>query len=405
MQSFDRGVTFPKGFRAATAKAGLRTLGDHPDVMLLACDQPSIWTATYTTNKVQAAPLLVTRDHVDGSLTGRAAVCNVAYANAATGAQGLEDAQTTARLAAELLGIEPTEVAVASTGVIGQPIPMDKLTTGLKQCPEALAEGEDIDHQAARAIMTTDTRPKTAAVEVDVAGCTVRVGGMAKGSGMIAPNMATMLGFITTDVAIERRLFQGILLDAVESSFNRITVDGHTSTNDMVLGMASGLAGNTPLARGRRGFFEFAEAVEHVCRELALQIVADGEGATRVMEVNVTGAESPEDARAAAFAIANSPLVKCAVHGGDPNWGRILSAAGYSGAAMQPGYAIVKVGKAEVFRRGMPVTGEVVSQAEAHLQGDRVELSVDLGVGTHHFTVWGCDLSKEYVTINADYHT
>jgi glutamate N-acetyltransferase/amino-acid N-acetyltransferase len=398
------GITWPRGFKAAAIHSGLRRREDWPDVVLIASDRPATWAATYTTNRIQAAPLRLTHDHVERHLHGRAVAINVAYANAATGQQGERDARETAELVGRLLDAPPEEVAVASTGVIGEPIPMDTLRDGLTRCAAALETGDEIDRRAALGILTTDTRPKTASTEIEVDGHAIRIAGMAKGSGMIAPNMATMLAFITTDADVERRTLVDMLRMAAHKSFNTITVDGHTSTNDMVLAMASGAAGNTRILRGRRGLAELTAGLEAVCQSLAEQIVADGEGAGRVMEIVVTGAPTPEQARQAAFAIANSPLVKCAVHGGDPNWGRILSAAGYSGAELDESKTAVSIGGVTVFAEGGPLKENREAAAEKLLQ-PRVTIGLDLGLGTGRFTALGCDLSKDYITINAEYHT
>jgi len=307
-----------------------------------------------------------------------------------------------AALAAKALGVDENEVLVASTGVIGVPLPMDKIAAGIDQAVRTLSvEGA---HDAALGIMTTDTRPKEIAVRCDVDGVTFRIGGMAKGSGMIHPNMATMLAFLTTDAEIDRRLLDETLRAAVDVSFNMITVDGDTSTNDMVVILANGAESRAKIERGTALARTFAKALEFVCTELAKMIAADGEGATKLVEVRVRGARSRHDARLVVKAIAGSALVKTAIYGEDANWGRILCAAGYSGAEFDPDRTAVYLGDVKVFENGMPVAFDEAA-AKAALSGPYVVITVDLGEGEAQATGWTCDLTYDYVKINASYRT
>src|SRR5690606_6339709 len=327
------GVTAPRGFQAAGVHAGIKR--KRRDVALIVSAVPAAAAATYTTNIVKAAPLLVTREHIAQGPV-RAIVCNSGNANAVTGEQGLKDARRMAAVAAEAIGARPEQVAVASTGVIGVPLPMDKIEAGIRRAAAALGVGDgDASDDggsdsgslaAARAIMTTDTVPKQIAVEFSLRGKTVRIGAIAKGSGMIHPNMATMLAFVTTHAAVSPAALQAVVSRSVDRTYNRSTVDGDTSTNDMVVVLASGLAGNEPLGAGDPELDVFAQALDYVNTYLAKAIARDGEGATKLIEVRVEGAASEADALQVARAIAGSNLVKTAVYGNDPNWGRILAA-------------------------------------------------------------------------------
>jgi glutamate N-acetyltransferase/amino-acid N-acetyltransferase len=393
------GVTTPRGFRAAGVSAGIkanRTL----DLALVVSDTPAASAAVFTLNKVQAAPVIVSREHLaaSGHLT-RAIVVNSGCANACTGEEGMRGARTMAAAAARLLNCPETQVLVASTGVIGVGLPVDRIEAALPEAFRALAA--DQGPAAARAIMTTDPFPKETATEITIGGKPVRIGGMAKGSGMIEPMMATMLAFVTTDAAVPPQLLHRALKEAVDDTFNAITVDGDSSTNDCVVLLANGAGGATV---DEASYGTFLAGLRAVCLELALGIVRGGEGATKLVTVKVTGAASRDDARRAAKAIANSLLVKTAVHGGDPNWGRLLAVAGRAGVAFELARAAVRIGPTVLFRNGRP-HDENAPEAAEYLKGKELEIAVDLGAGDQASTVWTCDLSAEYVRINADYRT
>ena len=393
------GVTAPRGFRAAGVSAGIKANGN-PDLALLVSDTPATAAAVFTTNRAQAAPVLVAREHLarSGGLL-RAVVVNSGCANACTGDEGLQAARDMAAETARLVGCPAEQVFVASTGVIGVALPIAKVRAGLPLAMRAL--GADQGPMAARAIMTTDPFPKEAAAAVSLGGATVTIGGMAKGSGMIEPMMATMLGFVTTDAAVPRPLVDRALRAAVDDTFNAITVDGECSTNDCVVLLANGASG---VEVGEPTYGAFLEGLTRVCRELALGIVRGGEGATKLVTVHVTGAATSAEARRAAKAIANSPLVKTAIHGGDPNWGRLVAVAGRAGVAFDLARAAVTIGSVVLFRDGRP-HDEAAPEAATYLKNTDITVGVDLGAGRAASTVWTCDLSAEYVRINADYRT
>ncbi len=376
------------GFQVGTAAAGLRASGA-PDLTVLFAEGPCTAAGVFTTNRVKAAPVLLTKERVANPV--RALVCNACNANACTGEQGLRDALATAARAAELLGVPEESVLVASTGVIGVPLPMDKVLAGLET---ACRLGGTWD-QASQAIMTTDTVPKRATRRVGRFTLT----GIAKGSGMIHPNMATMLGFLAIDAAIPGPDLQQALRHAVDRSFHQITVDGDTSTNDMVILLAGGREALPETLRE-----EFREALTEVCAELARAIARDGEGASRLVEVRVEGAASIGDARQAARAVAGSSLVKTAVYGADPNWGRILAALGYSGAEFRPEDVEIRVGAVVVCQDGTPLDYDE-EQARQEMLGQEVRLYAHLGAGSACATAWGCDLTERYVEINGSYRT
>jgi len=393
------GITSPLGFIASGAMGAIKY--ERKDVALFYSDREASAAGVFTTNIVKAAPVLLTMEHLkDG--TARAVVANSGNANACVGPQGLSDALAMANEAAQLLGLPTEQVLVASTGVIGQPLPMDRVLSGVRSAAAELSrEG---GHDAATAIMTTDTVAKEAAVTVELGGVQATIGGMAKGSGMIHPNMATMLCFVTTDAAIDPRLLQQALTTAVECTFNMITVDGDTSTNDMVLVLANGAAGNLLISAEDADYAAFAEALEAVCRKLAVAVAADGEGSTRLLEVRVQGAATQQDARLVARAVASSSLVKAAVFGKDANWGRVICAAGYSGASFNPNAVDIYVGDIQVAKNGgaLPFSEERATEA---LSGDRAEFTINLHNGDHEATAWGCDLTYDYVKINGSYRT
>ncbi|AGL00027.1 bifunctional glutamate N-acetyltransferase/amino-acid acetyltransferase ArgJ [Desulfoscipio gibsoniae] len=393
------GVTAPQGFTAAGAVAGIKH--ERKDVALVYSDREASVAGVFTTNIVKAAPVLLTMEHIkDG--TARAVVANSGNANACVGPRGLDDARAMVSEAAGLLRLPAEQVLVASTGVIGQPMPMDRVLSGVQRAVAELSREGGRD--AAAAIMTTDTVAKEAAVTVELGGVKATIGGMAKGSGMIHPNMATMLCFITTDAAIDSGWLHKALTTAVERTFNMITVDGDTSTNDMVVALANGASGNRVINGEDLDYAAFATALEAVCRKLAVAVAADGEGATRLLEVQVQGAATQLDARLVARAVASSSLVKAAVFGKDANWGRVLCAAGYSGAGFDPDAVDIYVGDVQVAKNGggLPFSEERAAEV---LAGDRVVFTIDLHNGDSCATAWGCDLTYDYVRINGSYRT
>ncbi len=393
------GITSPRGFRAAGVSAGIKAHGGL-DLAVIASDTPCSAAAVFTLNKAQAAPVVVSREHLARSGgVARAIVVNSGCANACTGDEGLQAARDMASETARLLGCREEQVLVASTGVIGVALPIAKIRAALPSAASAL--DADQGAEAARAIMTTDPFPKEAAAAVHLGKATIAIGGMAKGSGMIEPMMATMLGFLTTDANVPPALLDRALRAAVDETFNAITVDGECSTNDCVMILANGASG---LTVDDSNYDAFLQALKSVCLKLALGIVRGGEGATKLVTVTVTGAASADDARRAAKAIANSPLVKTAIHGADPNWGRLIAVAGRAGVAFDLSRASVAIGTTVLFRDGRPYD-DAAPQAAAYLKGPDVAVSVDLGAGRAAATVWTCDLSAEYVRINADYRT
>ncbi len=395
------GITAPQGFTAAGVKAGIKKSGKE-DIAVIYSSVPAAVAAVFTTNTMAAAPVIVSRRSVEKGYA-QAVVVNSGCANASTGPQGLVDAQAMAHITASLLNINDAEVVVASTGIIGVNLPMGKVADGIKQAVEELsADG----HAAAlQAIMTTDTQPKVCAFEFDLDGKTVRIAGMAKGSGMIHPNMATMLAFVTTDASISPSVLRQALNEAVGLSFNMITVDGDTSTNDMVCILANGLAQNTELASASSPQYKvFADALKKVCTYLAQQVVRDGEGATKFLEITVKGAATFDAAKQAAMAVAKSPLVKTAFFGEDPNWGRILCAVGYSGIGADPEKTSLTIGDLTIVTAGMGA--QVDEEALKKIMSEHdIAVTVDLGMGSAEATVWTCDFSYEYVKINGEYHT
>jgi glutamate N-acetyltransferase/amino-acid N-acetyltransferase len=393
------GVASPAGFRAAGVAAGIKATGAL-DLALLVSDRPAHAAAVFTTNRAQAAPVLVSREHlaVSGGVA-RAIIVNSGCANACTGDAGLQVARGMAAHTAELLGCTAEQVLVASTGVIGVALDVDKIRAALPSAVGAL--GADHGPQAARAIMTTDPFPKEAAARLSIDGREITIGGMAKGSGMIEPMMATMLGFVTTDAAVPPSLLSRALREAVDETFNAITVDGECSTNDCVMLLANGASG---VSVDETSYAFFVQGLRAVCLRLALDIVRGGEGATKLVTVTVSGGASPAEARQAAKVIANSLLVKTAIHGGDPNWGRLIAAAGRAGVAFDLSRASVMIGTIVLFKDGKP-HDELAPQAASYLKNKELTVLVDLGAGTASSTVWTCDLSAEYVKINADYRT
>lgn len=398
--SIEGGILAPAGFLAAGISAGIKKSGKR-DMCVIACDHAVPAAAVFTQSSMAAAPVIVSRAAVALG-TVRAVVVNAGNANACTGAQGLADAQSMAHTLAEELGCDASQVVVSSTGVIGVPMPMDAVLAGIAEAVPALDRASGT--AAAEAIMTTDTFTKQLAVGLDAGGRHFKVGGMAKGSGMIMPNMATMLGFVTTDAPLTPAACDAILRSSADETFNRITVDGDTSTNDMVLLMASGAEGGAAIEPFDPLIAKIGAAITAVSGELARMIVRDGEGATKFITVVVRGADSDADAREAAMSIANSPLFKTAIFGADANWGRVAMAVGKSGAHVDPDRLEVVFAGITTCRDGMAVPFDE-ALATVALAADEIEVVVDLHLGAGASTVWTCDLSYEYVRINGEYRT
>jgi glutamate N-acetyltransferase/amino-acid N-acetyltransferase len=393
----------PRGFRAAAVAAGIKISGK-PDVGLLVCNRTAAAAAVFTTNKVIAAPLVVGRENIRGGKL-RAIVVNSGNANACTGAPGLRDAKKMCALAGAEIGCDAGEILPSSTGIIGHPLPMEKIESGIRGAAAALGDSREHALAFSDAILTTDLKRKEAALAFKIGRETVRLAGACKGSGMIGPRMAlhaTMLAYLTTDALIAPPLLRKLLAAAVDGSFNAVTVDDHMSTNDTAAILASGLSGVR--IAGPAAIRAFTKALDEVCQSLAYQIAADGEGATKVVKIRVRSAASVQAARAIARAIANSPLVKCAMHGNDPNWGRIVSAAGLAGVPYDPDRSTLTLQKTVVFRHGRPAAFDA-EKLSAALRVAEVDVELTCRLGKAEATVWTCDLSKEYVTINADYHT
>lgn len=395
-----QGVTYAKGFKAAGVKAGIKVSGNL-DVAVIYTEKEAAVAGTFTQNKVAAAPVYVSKEVV-ATGSAHAIVANAGCANACTGQQGLDDAHEMARLTAEALKVKADDVIVGSTGVIGVTLPMEKIAAGIKDAAANLSENGS--ENAGNAIITTDTHSKSVTATFTIDGKEVRIGAIAKGSGMIHPNMATMLCYITTDVNIDQPLLQSALSECVEKSFNMISVDGDMSTNDMAIVLANGEAGNAQIVCEDDNYEIFLENLMDVCVALAKEIAADGEGATKFITVNVHGAESFADGKTVGMAIANSPLVKTAFFGEDPNWGRIICAVGYSGANMLPEKTVVKIGDIAIFANGMGTQYDEKALAEI-MQQKAITINIELGMGDSDATVWTCDLSYDYVKINGEYHT
>jgi glutamate N-acetyltransferase/amino-acid N-acetyltransferase len=397
------GVVSAAGFRVSAA-AGAIKYENRDDVALLVADEPCDAAAVFTTNKVAAAPVLYDREIVKGGKV-QAILANSGCANACTGKDGLADARLSALVTAGELGIDPSHVLVASTGVIGRRLPLERLLNGMRKAKASLGCTSKHGLSAAKAVMTTDTKPKEACVTTYIGSKKITVGGMSKGSGMIEPNMATMLGFITTDCAISPAMLRRALKLAIAKSFNRLVVDGDESTNDSVFLLASGKAGNDRIVRAGKDFDVFRKALEAVCISLARQMASDGEGATKFVTVTVKGAKSEKDAARAARAVAKSPLAKTSWFGKDPNWGRVLAAVGYSGAEVDDMRTEVFYDGVWAFRRGETADEKQLKRLEKVLEKDSFEVVVDLHLGKGESSVYTCDFSVEYVHINADYTT
>jgi glutamate N-acetyltransferase/amino-acid N-acetyltransferase len=399
------GALSPQGFGGASLRAGIKTQGN--DIALLWSETPATCAAIFTQNSVKAAPVWISAEHAQNATT-RGIICNSGNANCCTGEQGRLDAIAMCQHAARVLDCEPGEVLVCSTGIIGHRLPMNKIESALQN----LDINTSCNSAAlARAVMTTDTVPKYCAASIEINGQVVTIGGQAKGVGMIGPDMAalnpasslhaTMLSFLTTDARVEKTILQRALEEAVAPSFNSVTVDGDTSTNDTCILLANGASG---VEVGENEYSIFVAALRAVCIELAKKIARDGEGATKLVQIDVAGAASARDAKTIAMTIANSPLVKTAIFGRDPNWGRLAMAAGRSGVAFNPAKMRISIGDVEVFRNGEP-SDFVLEDAEAQMSHDDLTITLTLGEGEYSWTAYTCDFSYDYVKINAEYHT
>lgn len=405
-------VTAPQGFLAAGLACGMKASGK-ADMALIACPTGATAAAVFTTNTIVSAAVQVSRVHLKNR-TIYAVVANSGNANACTGQRGLDNAHKMCAVTAKALDTKPEQVLVASTGIIGEQLPIKKAVAGITKASMQLSDSAEAGLAFAKAIMTTDTKPKQAVRHLQISGADVTIAGAVKGAGMIGPNMATTLLFLTTDVAISKPLLASALKDAVGHSLNKLTVDGHQSTNDTAILLASGLAGHRPivgrassLAKSRAGTHDlrkFAQALTDLCTDLARQMALDAEGATRMFKVLVKGAATTADAAKAARAVADYPLVKCAVHGGDPNWGRIICAVGSSGVKLNGAKLACKLDDLTVFRNGAPAKFDAKKAAAIVSQIEHT-ITVDLGAGRASDFCYGCDLTAEYVSINADYHT
>ncbi len=396
----DHDFPVPAGFLAGGMFCGIKRA--KPDLALLVSDRPATVAGTFTTNVVVAPPVVVSRNVVNSRTPVRAILTNSGNANACTGDAGFDAAHRMASAAAATLGCSPEEILVSSTGVIGQLLPVEKIEAGLPSLRLSADPGGFA--AAAEAIMTTDTFEKIRSMRVTIGGTTVTLTGIAKGSGMIMPNMATMLAYICTDATIDAATLDALLRETVDRSFNSILVDNDTSTNDMVLVLANGAAGAPPIVAGTPEHAAFAEALATVCRDLAISIVRDGEGATKLVTVEVRGAASADDARRAARSIAGSMLVKTAIHGRDANWGRVAAAVGYSGIAFDPAQMEIHLGGVPVLKKNYDTAFDEDAAAAVLAERD-VTIGVQLNRGTGSATVWTCDLSKDYVHINASYRS
>ncbi len=398
-------ITQVTGFRAVGVTCGLKQSGN-PDLTLVLSDGPCTAAAVFTTNAFKAAPVLYDMALLERAGGMRGVVINAGNANAVTGQQGLRDAEQMARLTEQACHLPADSVFVMSTGVIGEPMPMHKLERGIALAARAIAtpageQGQD----AARAIMTTDTVSKEAFLQTTVSGQAVRLGGMAKGSGMIHPNMATMLAVVVTDANVAPAALQAALRQAADASFNRVSVDGDTSTNDTLLLLASGQAGNPAIEPDSAAFGQFVAALTQLCIKLARMIARDGEGATKLIEITVSGAATEAEADRAAKTVATSPLVKTALFGNDPNWGRVLAAVGRSNVQVNPTAVSLWLGDFLLLSAGEPQPFDAVAASQWLASANEVKLRAQLGVGQAQATVWTCDLSYKYVEINAEYHT
>ena len=407
MKQIKGGVTAAKGYKAASTAAGIKYQG-RTDMALIYSQVPCVSAGTFTTNVVKAAPVKWDRQIVDSGAGVQAVVVNSGIANACTGEEGMGYCKETAEAAAKALNIDAAGVLVGSTGVIGMQLPMQKLVDGIQVLAGKKAEGLQSGHDAALAIMTTDTVEKEMAVEIEIGGKTVTIGGMSKGSGMIHPNMCTMLAFITTDAAITKEALQKALSEDVEDTYNMISVDGDTSTNDTAILLANGLAGNQEITYASPEYETFKEALHMVNETLAKKMAGDGEGATALFEVKVVGAESIKQAKTLAKSVVCSNLTKAAIAGHDANWGRILCAMGYSGVQFDPEKVDLffesKAGKLQIIENGV-ATDYSEEVATKILSEPEITATADIKMGDYSATAWGCDLTHEYININADYRS
>ena len=394
------GVTYPQGFQAAGVKAGIKKSGNL-DVAVIYTEQEAAVAGTFTQNAVASAPVRASKKVIATGIA-HAITANAGCANACTGEQGEKDAAAMQDITATALGCKADDVVVASTGVIGVNLPMDKMENGIKQAVKELSS--DGSENAGKAIITTDTYSKACATEITLGGKEVRFGAIAKGSGMIQPNMATMLCFITTDAAIDSKLLQKALSEIVEVSFNMISIDGDMSTNDMVIVLANGAAGNAKITEENEDYKLFKATLQNICQELSKKIAADGEGATKFLTISVTGARNFAEAKTIGMSVAKSPLVKTAFFGEDPNWGRVICAVGYAGVPMDPQKTVVKFGGIPVYANGV---GAEYDEAELRkvMEAHDIVISIDMGEGDAKADIWSCDFSYEYVKINGEYHT
>jgi glutamate N-acetyltransferase/amino-acid N-acetyltransferase len=407
MEIITGGVTAAKGFQAAAAAAQIK-YKDRTDMAMVYSEVPCVAAGTFTTNVVKAAPVKWDQDVVYHHPHAQAVICNSGIANACTGEEGYGYCKATADAASEILGIPADSVLVASTGVIGMQIPIDRIVNGVKMMAPELEGTIEAGTAAAKAIMTTDTVKKEVAVQVEIGGKTVTIGGMCKGSGMIHPNMCTMLGFVTTDINISKELLQEALSEDIKDTYNMVSVDGDTSTNDTVLLLANGMAGNEKITTKNQDYETFKKALNYINTCLAKKIAGDGEGATALFEVKIIGAESKEQAVILSKSVVTSSLTKAAIYGHDANWGRILCAMGYSGAQFDPEkvdlYFESRAGKIKIIENGVS-TGYSEEEATRILSEDEVTAIADVKMGDATATAWGCDLTYDYVKINADYRS
>ncbi len=393
-------VTVVRGISAAGVYCGIKKSGR--DLALLYSENSAVAAGAFTRNIVQAAPVLLCRERIDNLI--RAVVVNSGNANACTGEQGMLDAREMASLAASRLALQPEQILICSTGVIGMPMPMDKISSGIKEAAQRLSGESQSGRDVAEAILTTDTAPKTVAYRAYLPAGSFHLAGIAKGAGMICPDMATMLAFLFTDVTISRALLRKLFQDAVERSFNSITIDGDTSTNDTALILANGASLGVEIVEGTPGCDLFSKLLNQACRELAEMIIQDGEGVTKVITLNIEGAPDPAAARILARTVLNSPLVKTAFYGEDANWGRIIAALGYAGVPFDPSRVDIHIGPIQVASRGGAVAFDEAA-AKAVLKQREVTVSVNLHAGPAAITAWGTDLSHEYVSINSNYRS
>lgn len=408
MKIIDGGVTAPKGFLAAGLRAGIKPGKTNKDMAMIYSEAPATLAGTFTRNIVKAAPVLWGQKLIEEQETVKAVVINTGIANACTGEVGYANVIKETELVAKEFSIEPEEVAVGSTGVIGQQLPMDIIEKGIKMLASQLKDDRASSEDAALAILTTDTKPKEIAVTCEIDGKEITLGGICKGSGMIHPNMGTMLGFITTDAKISKEVLLEMQREAIEDTFNMISVDGDTSTNDTVFVLANGMADNEAIEKGTKDYEVFQEALVYINQELAKKIAGDGEGCTKLFEVSVVGANSKEDAKILAKAVATSSLTKAAMYGKDANWGRILCALGYSGVVFDPLKVDISFesvyGCLDIVKDGV-ATDYSEEEATKILSEEKVIANINIHEGNGAAKAWGCDLTHEYVSINADYRS